>query len=154
MMIDIRNRALILNCLEQLNTSTKPRFGQMDAQQMLEHLYISVQLSIGTYPMQLMEDERRAAIAKRMIIETNRPLPEGFKTPALPDAPLNYLYQNLDEAKKELMNALDTFDQYYQINPQQSHIHPSLGALNHNEWVIMHGKHFAHHFGQFGLMEE
>lgn len=140
--------------MEQITAQSKPLFGSMDAQQMIEHLYISIHLSIGTYPMQLMEDERRAAIAKRMIIETTRPLPEGFKTPALPDTPLNYIYQSLDEAKTALMDALILFNQYYESNPLQSHIHPSLGNLNHAEWIIMHGKHFAHHLKQFGVLKE
>jgi hypothetical protein len=151
-MINIQDKAFIQNCIEQLDANTRPVFGNMDAQQMLEHLYISIQLSMGSFSIQLMEDERRAAIAKRMIIETDRPLPMGFKTPALPDAPLSHLNKNLNEAKTLLINVLSEFDQYFAAHPHVAHTHPSLGLLNHAEWLIMHGKHFAHHFKQFGLL--
>jgi hypothetical protein len=57
----------------------------------------------------------------------------------------------MDLAKKELMTQLDDFENYFSLHPNATFIHPRLGHLYYKEWVIVHNKHFTHHFKQFGL---
>jgi hypothetical protein len=150
-MIDILNSTAIATYLSKLSPQATPLFGHMNAHQMIEHLYISIHMSVGTYEVKLYEDEQRAAAIKRMVIGSTRELPQGFKTPALPDAPLAAIFDNLDVAKQKLFEAILIFEQYYSQNPQAQHMHPTMGLLNKVEWLTMHGKHFTHHFKQFGI---
>lgn len=151
-MIDIDDKVYIRNLLQKLTANSIPIFGNMNAQQMIEHLILSIRLSMGAFGEKLFVEESKAAAIKRMIIYSDRKLPVGFKVPVLPEEPMPCEYPDLQLAINALGEVLDTFESYYQQHPGQVHVHPTMGALNHSEWKTMHGKHLAHHFAQFGLL--
>lgn len=151
-MIDIDNKKQIGELLQLLNDNSKPMFGNMNAQQMVEHLILSIRLSMGEFGDKLYLEESKAAAIKRMIIHTDRKLPIGFKVPALPETPVPCVYPDISISIQKLFDSISSFESYYQQNPNKTHVHPTMGPLNHMEWKIMHGKHLAHHFAQFGLV--
>jgi hypothetical protein len=151
-MINIDNKKQISDLLQLLNDKSKPTFGNMSAQQMVEHLILSIRLSMGELGDELYIEESKAAAIKRMIIHTDRKLPIGFKVPILPETPVPCIYPNISTSIQKLFDSISSFESYYQQNPSKTHVHPTMGSLNYMEWKIMHGKHLAHHFSQFGLI--
>jgi oxepin-CoA hydrolase/3-oxo-5,6-dehydrosuberyl-CoA semialdehyde dehydrogenase len=69
----------------------------------------------------------------------------------LPDATKAKRFKDLSTAIDELNNELDTFETFFKTEGATA-IHFEFGPMNHREWIIWHGKHFTHHFKQFGLL--
>jgi Protein of unknown function (DUF1569) len=57
----------------------------------------------------------------------------------------------MESAVNQLMLELDDFDGYFSEAGITS-MHGGFGSLDHKEWLIWHGKHFAHHLRQFRLI--
>ena len=57
--------------------------------------------------------------------------------------------KTLDQAKEQLINSLNAYEEYFKENPDARTIHPSFGLLTFKEWELFHPKHFNHHFSQF-----
>ena len=43
------------------------------------------------------------------------------------------------------------FEETYSEKPDFIALHPYYGQLNEELWRLLHTKHFAHHFEQFGI---
>jgi len=152
-LMNIQNKEMLVNQLNQLQPDTKPIFGLMTAQHMIEHLALVVTLSNGKTPVQLQISREKSEKIKSAIIYTEKELPVGFKVPLLPQEellPLRHI--DLQTAIKNLMKELSDFQKYFELNPDAKFEHPVMGELNFKEWVVFHNKHFTHHFKQFGLI--
>lgn len=134
--------------LKQLNPEQAPLFGTMSPQQMVEHLLFLVEVSLGKYPQVLIIPEERAGKAKQYLIYTDNEMSEGIKLPAVNGMPESLQFPDLDTAKQQLWEAVSG----YTTNTFPDTMHPVLGLLNQEEWIIFHNKHFTHHFKQFGLV--
>ena len=70
------------------------------------------------------------------------------------EQPLPLRFDSLEEAIKQLEKGVERFYTYFESKPQDyKTMHPSLGALNFEEWQLFHSKHFKYHFSQFELLE-
>lgn len=152
--MDITNRQEVNSLLNNLTENTQPRWGQMQPQNMIEHLAAVLQYTNGKKQIAQRTTEEEGLKAKQFLIYTDAELPMGLKTPLLPaDGPISFEFSSLDEAKKALNKELDDFETYHANNPDAVFVQPRLGKLNYKEWIIFHNKHFTHHFKQFGLIE-
>jgi hypothetical protein len=70
----------------------------------------------------------------------------------LPDATKTKRFKDLETAIIELNNELDAFELFFKTEGIMA-THFEFGPMTYKEWIIWHGKHFAHHFKQFGLLE-
>ncbi len=148
----IEQRAKVLELIESLNEHTIPKFGMMTPQHMLEHVAKAVSISNGNRTVGLLADPIRAEKQKRIMLYTDRPFPMGMQAPLL-DGSLDVLeFSNIRDARNALIGQLEQFDKWYVEHPGSTSMHPFLGALTHDEWVVFHNKHFTHHFAQFGLL--
>jgi hypothetical protein len=145
-------RQQILEALQRLEDNTQPLFGIMTPQHMVEHIAQAVSISNGERTLSLMVDSDRASTQKRIMIFTDRPFPKGMKAPSLDGKQPALMFNNLDEAKRELIRQFDLFDAWYHQHPEATCMHPFLGPLNQDEWVRFHTKHVTHHFQQFSLI--
>ena len=151
-MIDINMRQDILDRLENLTVNSGPIFGKMSPQHMVEHLNIAVMFSNGKMPQKLYVPEDTAAFIKKTIVYTDAEMPLGYKAPMLTDDLPKLYFSDLQTAIAALKKQLADFDKYLIENPLSIQMHPTMGELNNDEWVIFHNKHFNHHFKQFGLV--
>ncbi|SMC50820.1 DUF1569 domain-containing protein [Moheibacter sediminis] len=152
-MIDIQNHPVISNLLKKLNPETQPVFGIMTSQHMIEHLILLAKLSNGGIKGQLMRSEETAVKWKQGLIYTDMEFPMGIRVPGQEENTLPELrYENLQKAIEKLENELKIFEEFYKDDKEKSMMHPALGLLNYDEWIVFHSKHFAHHFKQFGLV--
>jgi hypothetical protein len=149
-LVDTAKRETLHTLLLKLNTGTKPLWGKMAAQQMVEHLIENVQYANGTLIPTCDRPADVAYQAKLASIYTDLQIPRNLILGTLPD---EYSYADLQTAIDQLMTDLEIFDQYFQV-PGTTAIHGGFGPMHYNEWVIWHSKHFTHHFKQFGLIAE
>ena len=143
----------ILPKIENLKIDDSPIFGLMGPQHMVEHLLLIVKISNGRLQSPLLLSEEKAKMYKAFLIDSDNEFPLGFKAPSLPiDSVLPLKYPDIETAKQALRDSLDAFVLHFKDNPDLKIMHPTMGILNYNEWVIFHTKHFTHHFKQFNLI--
>lgn len=145
-------RQEILDAIDKLQPDTKPSFGMMTPQHMIEHVAQAISISNGERTIKLHVDEDRAAKQKRIMIYSDRPFPMGMQAPTIAGKLAKLRFGSLDEAKVELIRQINTFDTWHRDNPDARCMHPFLGPLTHEEWVKFHSKHVTHHFQQFFLV--
>ncbi len=145
-----------IDLLGNLQPDTKPLWGQMDAQRMVEHLSLGLRISNGVIDLTILNgDEARALKMKKISLLSDRPLPKGFQNPVMPAEPMPYETANLQEAINLLKENLHACKQYFaQAGADATRIHNLFGPLTYQEWLLFHHKHFSHHFSQFGLISE
>lgn len=153
MKVNITNRQELNSLLNNLTENTQPKWGSLKAQNMVEHLAKTLQYSNGKKEIAQRNSDEEALKAKQNFIYTYAEMSMGIKSPLLPgEGPIPFEFSGLDEAKKNLNKELDDFEMYHANHPDAFFVQPRLGKLNHEEWIIFHGKHFTHHFKQFGLI--
>lgn len=146
--VDITNRAELRRLLLLLDPQIVPLWGKMKPQQMVEHLVDQVEWTNGKKIPTCDRPADEAYQSKQVMVYTDA---EISKNVFLENLPENFTYPNIETAINALMLELDAFDQYFK-EPGITAIHGGFGPMNYKEWLIWHGKHFAHHFKQFGLI--
>lgn len=142
---------LKLKPVELLKDESKPLFGKMNPQQMVEHLIKSVRMSNGKLDAELITPFRKIESLKKSLF-SNRALSKIPEIDLLPGAAPPYEVENMFFAKQILYEEVIEFYKYYEETSYATPMHPTFGRLNKNEWEIFHTKHFFHHFSQFGLL--
>jgi hypothetical protein len=98
-------------------------------------------------------DEERLAYRKMRFFEKDTPFPRNFRVDFVPEEPNSVHFPNIEDAKMQLFNQLQRFDDYFTEHPGIKTTHAVFGDLNFDEWVQNHARHFRHHLMQFGLVE-
>ena len=138
--------------LEKLSIDTKPVWGTMTAQHMIEHLVQTLKASNGNSPINdCMNPPEKFPILKKILL-SNRPLPKGFVNTIVGEGLKPLQFENLDSAKNELKKEVNFFFNYFNQHPSEKPNNPTFGPLNYEEWIVFHKKHFMHHYTQFGLI--
>lgn len=148
------NRKNIQKLLNGLTESSKPNWGKMSAQEMLEHLETTLLYSIGEPEAEKCFTPEEHLEKYQDSLYNHRKMPKDFPAPFLPqDGSLPELkYKNLEQAKDKFLENLQKYQIYYRENPEAEHLHFVFGKLNKEMMELMHRKHFTHHFEQFGLI--
>lgn len=149
-LIDITNREKINSLLLRLAPGASPLWGSLDAQGMIEHLVEAVEYTNGKKIAELKFTLQHANDAKRRLVYSDFVIPRGARG-YLADATQHRRFSNLQTAVDQLNKEIDAFEYFFKDNKSTA-IHPEFGPMNHREWIIWHGKHFTHHFRQFGLL--
>lgn len=142
-----------LDAISKMKHDLEPQWGQMTLQHMIEHLAILFEAATGIRKVDVVTAADKVEKVKSLFLLSDRELQRNFKAPILPDEPLAYRFNSLPQAINNLKNEIGKFEDYYRNNPNQTENHPIFGALNYNEWVHFHNKHFTHHFKQFALIK-
>jgi hypothetical protein len=141
----------LLPYFDKLTAETKPLWGSMTAQRMVEHLTDTLLIACGENPQSLVIPEDKIPGMLRFL-DSDKPMAKDIQVPfALPDTLLRH--EELELAVDEYVDIYLQFEELYESNPELTHIHPYYGPLNHAQWTRLHSKHVTHHFTQFGLVE-
>lgn len=148
----LRNRFVSL--LEKIPTETKPLWGKMTLQQMIEHFAESVRIASGkivhtdiiTPPEQL--DKLRAFVL------SDKPFRENTLNPLLSETPAPVRNPSKEEAVKELQEEINFFFSVFEKNNMQVTRNPFFGDFNYEQNVHLLHKHALHHLRQFQLSAE
>ena len=142
-----------VNAIDSLTEPTKPLWGKMTAQHMVEHLYWAFELSTGKSEIHYNRPENLTQRAKRFLYD-NGPMPHLFKNPLLGEEPPPLRFADLADSKIALREELNRFFDHFLAIPTAIHNHPIFGPLGAEEWERTHYKHCYHHLLQFGQIIE
>jgi len=143
----------IQECLHNLKADAEPKWGKMSAQQMVEHLEYTYRIGSGELqgfdiatPEKILEKVKNTLYNyKKMPKEHMFPLAKESKIEAL-------RHHDLTEAIEKLIEARNSYLEYFKENPNATLKNVVFGELNKYEWYLMERKHLNHHFEQFGLL--
>jgi len=142
----------IKEALGRLKPDTKPKWGILTPQHMVEHL--EYQLLIAMEKVHTRLTTKQEHLEKyREVLYNHTPMMRGFNHPTLRKGELEDLrYGSLDEAIEGFFKAKAAYDKYFKENKGRKTLNPSFGQLSKFEWDLLRRKHIHHHFEQFGLV--
>src|SRR5688572_23741027 len=138
--------------LEKLTEETKPAWGQMSPQHVLEHLGNTLVIVSSKKEIPTVTPAERLP-AYRAYLTTDTPFTQNIPNPFVGDTPPALRFENLETAKTKLLAALENFHKFFAENPEATPVHPFFGKLNYEGWLQFQRKHFQHHFKQLGLID-
>lgn len=142
----------LLEALRALRDDTPARWGRMTAQQMVEHLVWTFEVSTGLVTVECPYPEAKRERMKPFLYQ-NTPSPPEFRNPALAQGLPALRYGGLGEARAALRTAVDRFLDESANGPGSPRMHPVFGPIGVDEWSRTHFKHGHHHLLQFVLIE-
>ena len=137
--------------LSKLNKNTKPIFGSMNAQQMIEHLSDVTQIANGNWNVDVFVSDTKAA-RRKPFLETKNELQIGFKASFLAEEPDKLKFSSIEESINDLIKQIEIFTTVFMEDKNRTVVHPFFGELDFEYWKKFQVKHFTHHFKQFNLV--
>ena len=142
---------LLLTKLDTLSDEKSPLWGKMTAQQMVEHLTDSLKISSGKIKLPLETPEEK--LPKMLqFLESEHAMPRSFEV-SFVDPKAQLRHDEMALAIDEFLLEWIDFEDYFSNPAASETVHPLYGALNYEQWLRLHSKHFTHHFTQFELIE-
>jgi hydroxymethylglutaryl-CoA reductase len=138
--------------LQNIKKESKPIWGAMDAQRMLEHVALAFKIANGKIIIPVSSIDLKADKLKKLFLLSDRPLPKDFQNPILPAGLQPYEHQSFEIAKQKLIDEVKSFHFNFNSNSDLTCVHNLFGNLNYHEWLWFEYKHTFHHFMQFGIV--
>jgi oxepin-CoA hydrolase/3-oxo-5,6-dehydrosuberyl-CoA semialdehyde dehydrogenase len=145
--------AKITECLSKLNADSQPKWGEMSAQHMIEHLEFTYRIANGE--LQHFEIKTPEKILEKVhaSLYNYEKMPRGHTFPLEEESQISKLkHTNLEEAKTAFLEARKKYLEYFKQHPEAKLKNAVFGELNRYEWYLLERKHLNHHFEQFGLL--
>jgi len=135
-----------------LTEETKPNWGIMTLQHMIEHLEYFNEVSLGKVQAERVTPEQKLEKYTESLYNY-REMPKNYEMPLLRKGKTEDLrFDSLDSAKEALLKSLKASEERFKENPDFRAFNAVFGDLNHYEWKLYNQKHMQHHFKQFKLM--
>jgi len=135
--------------VRDIDPSIEPRWGKMNAQQMVEHVALFFRISTNKSKFPLTTAAEHLPKYKEFLM-SEKEFRENTKAPNLPPEPLPVTHATASDAIDKLEEEVNDFFTYFKDDPEKRTLHPAFGELNFEEWVQLHHKHAKHHLKQFG----
>ena len=139
-----------ISLIQKIDPSASPRWGKMNAQQMVEHVSAFFRVSAGKLKFPLATPQELLPKYRAFLL-SEKEFRENTKAPVLPEEPLPLRHATMDEAIIDLEKQVNNFFKYFEDDLEKKTLHPAFGELNFEEWVQLHHKHVKHHLKQFGI---
>lgn len=138
----------ILSRIDLLTEKTQPKWGRMDAGQMIKHCQMPLLVASGQ-----LELTEKVGVLKKLVFKLYKPImyndkpwPEGVTTPK----EFKITEPQVFETEKDLLKtAISDFHQKA-LNMHWPK-HPYFGSFSTDQWGRMQYKHLDHHLRQFGV---
>lgn len=135
--------------LKKIDPSTKPLWGKMNFQQMVEHMSDSIRIANGKDPQKLHTPVDVLDKYKAFLM-TEKPFKENTRNALMADEPPAIRNSSIDKAFNELETEINDLFKAFGSDKDKTATNPFYGDLNLNEWVQLLHKHAIHHLKQFG----
>lgn len=139
--------------LNKLTEDTKPKWGIMTPQHMLEHLEYTYKIASGKI------QDFEVATPEKILEKVHASLynydkfPRNTNFPQLEKDTLDTLkHPDLATAKEKFIEEREAYKNYFKENPDAKLNNLVFGEMNRYEWYLLERKHLNHHFEQFGLI--
>jgi len=141
--------AEIIQRLDKLRPDSKPLWGEMSAQRMVEHLTDIIKISSGKTKLPL-EIPKEKIEKMQLFLESDKPMARNIE--------VSFAKKNEELRNEEIELAIDEFllewldfEEHFALDEKRTEQHPFYGDLNYDQWCKLHAKHLTHHFEQFGI---
>jgi hypothetical protein len=138
--------------IKQIPSDTKPGWGKMTLQQMVEHFSDSVRIASGKTSYNDFVFAPEQLQRNREFILSEKPFRENTSNPLMPEVPAPVINVSSEEAITELEKEINFFFNVFEKNNLQVTRSPFFGDLNFEQNVHLLHKHALHHLRQFGLV--
>jgi len=142
-------RTKLIPLLQQIPTETKPAWGKMTLQQMIEHFADSVRIASGKTVFTDILTPPEQLDRMRSFLESEKPFRENTANALMPEAPAPVKNRSKEEAIKELKDEIEFFFSVFEKNNLGVTRNPFFGDLNLEQNVQLLHKHALHHLKQF-----
>ena len=135
--------------MSKLEDGSKPLWGEMSAQRMVEHLADVLKVSNGKLKVEMAVSEDKL---DRMVsfLLSDKPMAKNIEVSfAGKNVPLRH--EEMDLAIDEVVEEWIDFEELFASQDGLKISHPYYGPLDFEQWLRLHAKHFTHHFEQFGV---
>lgn len=143
----LQNKFVLL--LQQISTETKPAWGKMTLQQMIEHFADSVRIASGKTAFAAIITPPENLERARDFMLSEKPFKENTPNALLSETPAPVRNPSIGEALKELKEEIDFFFSVFEKNDLQVTRNPFFGDLNFEQNIHLLYKHASHHLKQF-----
>src|SRR5690606_17687291 len=143
----------IAQCLSKLKEDTKPKWGIMTPQHVLEHLEEGYKLASGGIEVTECVTPEKIVEKVHNSLYSYDKFPKGTSFPTYKkDALEDLKHPDFETAKAKFLEAREAYLLFYKENPDAVLTNMVFGDLNRYEWYLLERKHLNHHFEQFGLI--
>lgn len=137
--------------LRQIPPDRKPLWGQMNLQQMVEHLSREgFQQAAGLLQVSLVTDAEQLP-KMQAFIRSDKAFREHTKNPLMPEIPYPLRHVSLEAACITLQKDIAVFFDVFKQSPEKQVLNPFFGVLDYELSVLLLYKHSLHHLRQFGV---
>ncbi|WGF92919.1 phenylacetic acid degradation bifunctional protein PaaZ [Aequorivita marisscotiae] len=143
----------IQESLNKLSEDSKPKWGIMTPQHMLEHLEYTYKIASGKI------QDFEVATPEKILEKVHASLynydkfPRNSNFPQLEKDTLDKLkHPDLATAKEKFLEEREAYKNYFKENPDAKLNNLVFGEMNRYEWYLLERKHLNHHFEQFGII--
>jgi oxepin-CoA hydrolase/3-oxo-5,6-dehydrosuberyl-CoA semialdehyde dehydrogenase len=143
----------IFDCLNNLNENSKPQWGILTPQHMLEHLEHGYRIMSGEIQdFEITTPEKYLDKVHNSLYNYDK-FPMGTKFPTMKKGELeDLIHPDLDTAKTKFFEARERYKTFFKENPEAVLKNMVFGELNKYESYLLERKHLNHHFEQFDLI--
>ena len=134
----------------QLTPAAERLWGQMNGQQMIEHMSDYVRIGSGRTQAEIVIPEEHLPKMQAFLM-TEKPFRENTPNSLMPDEPLTVRHADIKDAIHELQEEINYFFEVFSSTPDFKAIHPFFGQLDFDKSVQILHKHAWHHLRQFGV---
>ncbi|TGV03731.1 DUF1569 domain-containing protein [Flavivirga rizhaonensis] len=145
---DLNETNAVIDRINNLETTTQPKWGKMSVDQMLAHCNVTYELAYeNIHPKPSGFKKALLKLFVKSIVVNEKPYKKNGRT-----APEFLITdsKNFEIEKKRLINYLNKTQNLGEayFDNRESH---SFGKLSKQEWNNMFYKHIDHHLNQFGV---
>jgi hypothetical protein len=145
-------RTKLVVTLQRLDPGTKPRWGKMNVQQMIEHYGgDALRNASGRLKFETIITPSAKLESMREFMMSSRPFRENTVNPLMDGEPAPLRYKTVQGAIGALQLELIYFFEAFKKNPDLVTRNPFFGDLNFEQNVQLLYKHAMHHLLQFGV---
>ncbi len=144
---------VIAQCLDELTKDSKPAWGDIKPQNMIEHLEYTYRIASGELQDFEIATPEKYLERTHETLYNYKKMPHGYDFPLADTSEIEKCkHPDLATAKEKMLEARDEYLAYFKENPEARTNNVVFGALNKFEWYLLERKHLNHHFEQFGLL--
>ena len=143
----------VAECIHKLTENTKPSWGILTPQHLLEHLEHGYRILSG----QIQDFE--IATPEKILDKVHNSLynyekfPKGTAFPTMKKGEVeDLIHPDFETAKTKFFEAREAYQTFFKENPTAVLKNMVFGHLNKYESYLLERKHLNHHFEQFGIL--
>lgn len=135
--------------LQALTPETERRWGSLTPIGLLAHLRRSIEVSLGEVAVEDQSTLLSRTLVRWLAIHLMRSWPRGKIK--VPEVFIPAPEEDFEKERAHLLDAIERFVEAQAADPARRTRHPVLGEFTLQGWGHVHGRHFRHHFEQFGV---